>query len=160
MPHAGPGSETARGGCTSIKGYRRHLRPSGPRIEQATGRSARRNRPQPLRDRRSGSDRGSCGNCRRRIIGGAEGSRTPDPKTASLVLSQLSYSPTREVTLQGGAECCQGMVPGAGFEPARPYGHPILNRTRMPGFATPAPHVTAVLYSHPTLGRPVGRSGL
>jgi hypothetical protein len=26
--------------------------------------------------------------------GGAEGSRTPDPKTASLVLSQLSYSPT------------------------------------------------------------------
>ena len=28
------------------------------------------------------------------IIGGAEGDRTPDPKTASLVLSQLSYSPT------------------------------------------------------------------
>src|SRR5262245_2948581 len=27
--------------------------------------------------------------------GGAEGARTPDPKTASLVLSQLSYSPTR-----------------------------------------------------------------
>src|SRR5439155_7123055 len=27
-------------------------------------------------------------------IGGAEGARTPDPKTASLVLSQLSYSPT------------------------------------------------------------------
>ena len=27
-------------------------------------------------------------------FGGAEGSRTPDPKTASLVLSQLSYSPT------------------------------------------------------------------
>ena len=26
--------------------------------------------------------------------GGAEGDRTPDPKTASLVLSQLSYSPT------------------------------------------------------------------
>jgi hypothetical protein len=25
--------------------------------------------------------------------GGAEGARTPDPKTASLVLSQLSYSP-------------------------------------------------------------------
>jgi hypothetical protein len=29
-----------------------------------------------------------------RRIGGAEGARTPDPKTASLVLSQLSYSPT------------------------------------------------------------------
>ncbi len=26
-------------------------------------------------------------------LGGAEGDRTPDPKTASLVLSQLSYSP-------------------------------------------------------------------
>src|SRR6266571_821358 len=34
--------------------------------------------------------------------GGAEGSRTPDPKTASLVLSQLSYSPTRPFTLQAG----------------------------------------------------------
>ncbi len=28
------------------------------------------------------------------VFGGAEGDRTPDPKTASLVLSQLSYSPT------------------------------------------------------------------
>jgi hypothetical protein len=28
------------------------------------------------------------------FLGGAEGDRTPDPKTASLVLSQLSYSPT------------------------------------------------------------------
>ncbi len=28
-----------------------------------------------------------------KILGGAEGDRTPDPKTASLVLSQLSYSP-------------------------------------------------------------------
>ena len=27
------------------------------------------------------------------MLGGAEGDRTPDPKTASLVLSQLSYSP-------------------------------------------------------------------
>jgi hypothetical protein len=27
------------------------------------------------------------------FLGGAEGDRTPDPKTASLVLSQLSYSP-------------------------------------------------------------------
>ncbi len=31
-------------------------------------------------------------------FGGAEGDRTPDPKTASLVLSQLSYSPIRFVT--------------------------------------------------------------
>src|SRR3989442_9964738 len=40
--------------------------------------------------------------------GGAEGIRTPDPKTASLVLSQLSYSPTRRITLPGSAEDCQG----------------------------------------------------
>src|SRR3989440_11146648 len=40
-------------------------------------------------------------------IGGAEGSRTPDPKPASLVLSQLSYSPTRRITLQGRARGCQ-----------------------------------------------------
>jgi hypothetical protein len=38
------------------------------------------------------------------FLGGAEGDRTPDPKTASLVLSQLSYSPTlflfkREINL-------------------------------------------------------------
>ena len=32
-------------------------------------------------------------------IGGAEGARTPDPKTASLVLSQLSYSPTASPSL-------------------------------------------------------------
>ena len=70
--------------------------------------------------------------------GGAEGSRTPDPKTASLVLSQLSYSPTRGITVQGGAEGCQGMVPVRGVEPLRPCGHPILNRERIPGFATPA----------------------
>jgi len=35
-------------------------------------------------------------------LGGAEGIRTPDPKTASLVLSQLSYSPTASATLPGG----------------------------------------------------------
>jgi hypothetical protein len=33
------------------------------------------------------------------INGGAEGARTPDPKTASLVLSQLSYSPTASPSL-------------------------------------------------------------
>ena len=65
-------------------------------------------------------------------LGGAEGDRTPDPKTASLVLSQLSYSPTREVTLQAGAERCQGMVPGAGVEPARPRGHWILSPAWLP----------------------------
>src|SRR5256712_8283975 len=70
--------------------------------------------------------------------GGAEGIRTPDPKTASLVVSQLSYSPTRMTTLQGTAEGCQGwcrrlvLVPGAGFEPARPYGHGVLSATRLP----------------------------
>jgi hypothetical protein len=31
----------------------------------------------------------------REMVGGAEGDRTPDPQTASLMLSQLSYSPTR-----------------------------------------------------------------
>src|SRR5947209_18013317 len=69
--------------------------------------------------------------------GGAEGSRTPDPKTASLVLSQLSYSPTREITLQVGAEGCQGMVPGAGVEPARPRGHWILSPFDPPDSAHP-----------------------
>jgi hypothetical protein len=34
--------------------------------------------------------------------GGAEGARTPDPKTASLVLSQLSYSPTASSSLPSG----------------------------------------------------------
>jgi hypothetical protein len=29
-------------------------------------------------------------------------------------------------------------VPGAGLEPARPEGHPILSRARMTSFATPA----------------------
>src|SRR5262249_5782256 len=37
-------------------------------------------------------------------IGGAEGARTPDPKTASLVLSQLSYSPTRGPRLPSASE--------------------------------------------------------
>ena len=39
--------------------------------------------------------------------GGAGGDRTPDPQTASLMLSQLSYSPTRarEATLGSGG--CQ-----------------------------------------------------
>ena len=37
-------------------------------------------------------------------IGGAEGARTPDPKTASLVLSQLSYSPTATLRLPSRGE--------------------------------------------------------
>jgi hypothetical protein len=59
-------------------------------------------------------------------VGGAEGIRTPDPKTASLVLSQLSYSPTRNVTLQVPSRRCQGMVPvgGVGTVPACCPGHP------------------------------------
>src|SRR5262245_26120636 len=40
----------------------------------------------------------------RRDFGGAEGARTPDPKTASLVLSQLSYSPTATPRLPSGGE--------------------------------------------------------
>ena len=92
---------------------------------------------------RRGSDR-ACDDYRRRN-GGAEGIRTPDPKTASLVLSQLSYSPTRRITLPGGAEGCQGwcrglvLVPGAGFEPARPYGHGVLSATCIASSTTPAP---------------------
>src|SRR3989454_1871723 len=46
--------------------------------------------------------------------GGAEGIRTPDPKTASLVLSQLSYSPTRGITVQAGRTSCQEVRCGAG----------------------------------------------
>jgi hypothetical protein len=74
-------------------------------------------------------------------FGGAEGSRTPDPKTASLVLSQLSYSPTRApryrpvagIVKEGRKGSKAGrLVPGAGVEPARPYGHSILNRARLP----------------------------
>ena len=38
------------------------------------------------------------------LNGGAEGARTPDPKTASLVLSQLSYSPTATLRLPSRGE--------------------------------------------------------
>ncbi len=48
-----------------------------------------------------------CRESLRWCVGGAEGIRTPDPKTASLVLSQLSYSPTRRVTVQARIEGCQ-----------------------------------------------------
>ena len=48
------------------------------------------------------------------LNGGAEGIRTPDPKTASLVLSQLSYSPTRGLTVQGARTSCQELRFGAG----------------------------------------------
>ena len=40
--------------------------------------------------------------CAPSSFGGAEGDRTPDPKTASLVLSQLSYSPTCARKILGG----------------------------------------------------------
>src|SRR5947208_10300422 len=91
-----------------------HLVPGSNR--EAVDRSARRNRPQPLRNQWSRSDRGSCGNYRGRN-GGAEGIRTPDPKTASLVLSQLSYSPTRGITLPGDAEGCQEWYRGRDSNP-------------------------------------------
>ena|SRR5438105_3240943 len=86
--------------------------------------------------------------------GGAEGIRTPDPKTASLVLSQLSYSPTRTITLQGSAKGCQGMVPEAGFEPARPCGHGVLSAASM-HFSTPArsPRIRRGLIVHPACPR-------
>src|SRR5258708_6491605 len=74
------------------------------------------------------------------LIGGAEGARTPDPKTASLVLSQLSYSPTRALTLQGACGKCQGregrcpsaVVPAVGFEPTHPCGLGILSPDCLP----------------------------
>src|SRR5262249_4869808 len=99
----------------------------------------------------------------RKRNGGAEGSRTPDPKTASLVLSQLSYSPTREITLQARAERCQGMVPGAGVEPARPRGHWILSPAWLP-LHHPGPDsfymfLAVSVYNHPTRGRPTDRFG-
>jgi hypothetical protein len=49
------------------------------------------------------------------VFGGAEGDRTPDPKTASLVLSQLSYSPI-DLSVQRGDKfnimglCCQEKI--------------------------------------------------
>ena len=49
----------------------------------------------------------------RESFGGAEGDRTPDPQTASLMLSQLSYSPTRNGKLP----------PGSGA--VKPRGHGI-----------------------------------
>ena len=107
-------------------------RPLGARSAQPDATPA-----QPGTRRRDARGHGSLRNPASRF-GGAEGSRTPDPKTASLVLSQLSYSPTREVTLQGGAECCQGMVPGAGFEPARPCGQALLRRPCIASSTTPA----------------------
>ena len=72
--------------------------------EAATARRRRYSR------RTATGDQGECGESVGKF-GGAEGSRTPDPKTASLVLSQLSYSPTRETTLQAAAERCQGLGP-------------------------------------------------
>src|SRR3990172_4639004 len=41
--------------------------------------------------------------------GGAEGARTPDPKTASLVLSQLSYSPTTAYLNEWGRICQESL---------------------------------------------------
>src|SRR5262249_45079614 len=80
--------------------------------------------------------------------GGAEGIRTPDPKTASLVLSQLSYSPTERPRYRPGGFIVKErghktLVPGAGFEPARPCGHGVLSAASLP-FLHPGPDTPAV----------------
>src|SRR3989449_11404671 len=71
-------------------------------------------------------------------IGGAEGSRTPDPKTASLVLSQLSYSPTptnptgaRGILSRNGA--------GEGSRTPKPLRAWRFERHEYASFSTPAP---------------------
>ena len=50
--------------------------------------------------------------CGKVMIGGAEGTRTPDPLRAKQVLSQLSYSPTvsepRETIMGGRLEAHRG----------------------------------------------------
>ena len=63
-------------------------------------------------------------------IGGAEGARTPDPKTASLVLSQLSYSPTRSEDYRP----CNGLSRNAAicerFSPRQPASNsPQIDRS-------------------------------
>src|SRR5262249_7063763 len=88
--------------------------------------------------------------------GGAEGIRTPDPKTASLVLSQLSYSPTRGVTVQGPSRRCQGVVPEVGLEPTRPCGHGVLSAASLP--VPPLRHVL-LGEAHPIIVDRARRSG-
>jgi hypothetical protein len=53
-----------------------------------------------------------------RKVGGAEGDRTPDPQTASLMLSQLSYSPT----VSGGYRRGSGLSKRAVCSSAGPAG--------------------------------------
>src|SRR5258705_4168890 len=65
---------------------------------------------------------GECG-----IFGGAEGARTPDPKTASLVLSHRSYSPTAPLSLTWMAFFCQGW-PIPATTPADLSGGRLLGR--------------------------------
>src|SRR5688500_16008671 len=76
--------------------------------------------------------------------GGAEGIRTPDPKTASLVLSQLSYSPTRGVTVQGHRDACQGEE----VLPQREVGGGEGSRTPTPLRATDFESVAAAGLRH------------
>src|SRR5581483_5435992 len=80
------GAREVPGGAQQAKGG------AGPGAGEVSGASAGRAQAQRPRGRRFGllppASRGL------RNFGGAEGARTPDPKTASLVLSQLSYSPT------------------------------------------------------------------
>jgi hypothetical protein len=50
--------------------------------------------------------------------GGDEGTRTPDPRDANAVLSQLSYIPTG----RPGGEACRGPVPESSTHPWRGRG--------------------------------------
>src|SRR5262249_55558213 len=97
----------AHAGGTERDARARHRRSwlrAGARQESLRG-------PGAAAARRSGGEAPVSG---RGKIGGAEGIRTPDPKTASLVLSQLSYSPTRGITVQAARFSCQGQRYGAG----------------------------------------------
>src|SRR5439155_20577405 len=66
---------------------------------------------EPSEDTRGAADRSATPRSR---IGGAEGARTPDPKTASLVLSQLSYSPTASTNTTARRRSCQDSLLLAG----------------------------------------------
>src|SRR5262249_1548828 len=94
--------------------------------------------------------------------GGAEGSRTPDPKTASLVLSQLSYSPTRPINLQavcndvkevGGLRRLLRVGAGGGIRTHTPLRARVFETRENASSSTPARLGNA---PHTTIGRPGG----
>ena len=53
-----------------------------------------------------------------RQVGGGEGIRTPDPRVANAVLCQLSYAPDKQIRISKCEFQIEGLVAGAGFEPA------------------------------------------